>query len=72
MNIPDKADNATLMRIYKQGLTHTLDAALRGVYERGINDAIEAASTAHVPASTPTPAVAPVTATGSAKPTPAK
>jgi hypothetical protein len=57
-----KADDATLMRIYKDGLTHTLESALRAVYEQGLHDAIKAEADAKVPAATPAaaPAVAPV------------
>lgn len=61
MIVPVKADDATLMRIYSQGLTHTLQAAVRAVYEQGLHDGTLAATArSEVPAPTPAaPASAP-------------
>jgi hypothetical protein len=50
---PRQADDATLMRLYKESLTHTLDAALRAVYERGLHDGIDAASAPQSPEPVP-------------------
>jgi hypothetical protein len=62
MSTHTKADDATLMQIYKEGLTHTLDAAVRAVYERGLHDGIEDATAhpqAQAPATSPAPPTAP-------------
>lgn len=61
MSVPTKADDATLMHIYKEALTHTLEAAVRAVYERGLHDGTTAGTArveipAHAPATTPTAA----------------
>lgn len=57
MSAPTKADEATLMRIYKEALAHTLDAAVSAVYERGLHDGTMAATArpdlAQPPATTP-------------------
>ncbi len=63
MILPRQADDATLMRIYKDALTHTLDAAVRAVYEQGLHDGLDAA-TARLPiaAAAPAASAAPLTA----------
>lgn len=51
MIAPRRTDDATLMRIYKEALTHTLEAAVRAVYERGLHDGLDAAEPPTPPAS---------------------
>jgi hypothetical protein len=64
MIMPGQADDATLMRIYSQALTHTLEAAVRAVYEQGLHDGIIAATArSQVPEAAPAPLITPGKAT---------
>lgn len=64
-----QADDASLMRIYKEALTHTLDAAVRAVYEKGLRDGIKVGSTIAVHVLSPAAETASVVSTPSVKPT---